>query len=121
MNVCHSDLCASSLAAQAAPARQDYAQLAKKYSKESAVEKDFVTLSRGNFQVMFERGKTVGVEKAVRSVMGLLEQAHGAESLALALAGETAAVLGGSLTAETEPGIATLFRFRLPLRHEAGD
>lgn len=45
---------------------------------------------------------------------------HGAESLALALAGETAAVLGGSLTAETEPGIATLFRFRLPLRHEAG-
>lgn len=44
---------------------------------------------------------------------------RGAESLALALAGEYAATLGGSLTAETEPGVATLFRLRLPLRHVA--
>jgi len=45
---------------------------------------------------------------------------RGAESLALAVAGEHAAALGGSLTAETEPGVATLFRLRLPLRRPGG-
>jgi len=42
-----------------------------------------------------------------------------AESLALAVAGEYARVLGGSVTAETEAGVATVFRLRLPLRHAA--
>ncbi len=40
-----------------------------------------------------------------------------AESLALAVAGEYARSLGGTLTAETEAGVATVFRLRLPLRH----
>jgi signal transduction histidine kinase len=44
-----------------------------------------------------------------------------AESLALAVAGEYARNLGGSLTAETEAGVATVFRLRLPLRHSTGD
>ncbi|MGD8277818.1 MAG: ATP-binding protein [Gemmatimonadota bacterium] len=42
-----------------------------------------------------------------------------AESLALAVAGEYARVLGGTLTAETEAGVATVFRLCLPLRHGA--
>jgi signal transduction histidine kinase len=49
-------------------------------------------------------------------VAGAHGPGRGAESLALALAGEYAAALGGSLTAETEPGVATLFRLRLPSR-----
>jgi tetratricopeptide (TPR) repeat protein len=63
-------------AAKQSPERQDYRAMATKLGREAKVEEKFVTLDKGNFRVQIERGKHVGVEKAVRSVHQYLEQAY---------------------------------------------
>ena len=67
--------------------RKDYKSLATKLGKEAKVEARFVTLLKGNFKVQFERGKTVGVERAIQTVHSYLEQAH--RDLAVKLGGRT--------------------------------
>ena len=62
-------------ASRAAPERRDYSRMAEKLSKESKVEAGFVVQARGKFEVKFERGKTAGVERAVQTVLGYLDQA----------------------------------------------
>lgn len=63
-------------AAKLDPKRKVYSKLATKYGKQADVEERFITLTKGNFRVQFERGKTVGVEQAVQSVHSYLEQAY---------------------------------------------
>ncbi len=62
-------------ASRAAPERQDYSRMAEKLSKEAKVEAGFIVQARGKFEVKFERGKSAGVERAVQTVLGYLEQA----------------------------------------------
>lgn len=65
-----------SRAAAADPKREDYRKKASAMGKQSRVESKFVTRERGNFKVHFERGKVVGVEAAVKTVLGYLQQTH---------------------------------------------
>lgn len=62
-------------AARQDPGRKDFARMADKLGKQAKVEKNFITLDKGNFRLQFERGKDAGVEKAMQTVHGYLEQA----------------------------------------------
>ncbi len=51
-------------------------KMASKYGKQAQVEQSFVTDSRGNFRIQYQRGKVAGVEKAIQKVRSILEEAY---------------------------------------------